>query len=276
MIGSEGIFGVITEAWMRLQHRVKYRASLPVFFDKFLSGAEAVRAISQSGLFPTNCRLIDRNEAVTTGAGDGSADLLVLGFESADHPVEAWMARALEIVADHGGVFDRDALKAKDSNKAGAAGAWRNAFIRAPYMREEVVMLGGIVDTFETACTWDVFPTFHEKITAAVSAAITQATGKPGFVTCRFTHIYPDGPAPYFTFWAMSNPDAMIEHWWEIKRAAGDAVIAAGGTITHHHAVGREHKPWYDKQRPELFASALKAAKGEFDPAGIMNPGVLV
>jgi alkyldihydroxyacetonephosphate synthase len=97
-----------------------------------------------------------------------------------------------------------------------------------------------------------------------------------GQVTCRFTHVYPDGPAPYYTVVGTSRPGAQLEQWAEIKQAASDAIIAAGGTITHHHAVGRDHRPWYDRQRPELFGAALRAAKGALDPAGVLNPGVLV
>jgi alkyldihydroxyacetonephosphate synthase len=95
-------------------------------------------------------------------------------------------------------------------------------------------------------------------------------------VTCRFTHVYPDGPAPYYTVIAPGRPGAELEQWAEIKRAAGDAIIALGGTITHHHAVGRDHRPWYDRQRPELFATAFRAAKAALDPAGLLNPGVLI
>lgn len=276
IIGSEGAFGVITEAWLRLQNRVEHRASLPVMFETFEAGAEATRVISQSGLFPTNCRLIDKNEAAGMGAGAGDLHMLVLGFESADHPVDAWMVRALEICADHGGIFDATVLKSKTSNTDGAAGAWRNAFMRAPYMREELVMVGGLIDTFETACTWDLFARFYQSVVAATEDAIRRVTGKPGTVTCRFTHIYPDGPAPYFTFSGLSSPAKMLDDWQAVKIAASDAVIKAGGTITHHHAVGRDHKPWYDQQRPELFGQAMKAVKDQLDPAGIMNPGIIV
>jgi len=101
-------------------------------------------------------------------------------------------------------------------------------------------------------------------------------TGHEGLVTCRFTHTYPDGPAPYFTFHALSNVNVMLEHWKEIKQAASEALIANGGTITHHHAVGRDHRPWYEQQRPELFADALAAAKHRLDPDSLLNPGILI
>jgi alkyldihydroxyacetonephosphate synthase len=270
LLGSEGTLGVITEAWVRLQGRPTFKASAGVQFADFAVGAEAVRALSQSGLFPTNCRLLDPGEAALTGASDGSA-LLVLGFESADHPVEPWMERALELCRDHGGEGD-----AERSGSGEAVGAWRQAFLRAPYLRDIFVAAGIISDTFETAITWDRFPAFHASVMSAAQEAVREVCGTDGRVTCRFTHVYPDGPAPYFTVLAPARRGAELDQWDEIKRIAADAVIAQGGTITHHHAVGRDHRPWYDQQRPEPFAKALAGAKAALDPQGILNPGVLI
>ena len=275
-IGSEGALGIITEAWMRLQHRPTHRASAAVRFADFQAGAEAVRAISQAGLYPSNCRLVDADEAEFSGAGEGGAHLLVLGFESADHAVEVWMARALECCRDHGGVYEAETPGAPEGHRGGAAGAWREAFLKAPYLREVLTPMGIIADTFETAITWDRFADFHAHVMAATAGAMREVSGREGHLTCRFTHVYPDGPAPYFTFRCLGDKARMIEQWREIKRAASEAVISGGGTITHHHAVGREHRPWYDRQRPELFAQALAAAKARLDPAGILNPGVLI
>jgi alkyldihydroxyacetonephosphate synthase len=273
-LGSEGILGIITEAWMRVQDAPKFRASATAKFGDFLAGARAVRALGQSGLYPSNCRLIDANEAAGTGAGDGSAALLVLGFEGADHPLDAWMARAIELVRDHGGVVEQP--KAPSAHREGAAGAWRNAFLRAPYYREVLVPLGLIVDTFETAITWDKFEAFHATITARMNDVLKRVTGKPGSVTCRFTHVYPDGPAPYFSFQALGRFDALIDQWRQIKEAANDVVVSAGGTVTHHHAVGRDHRSGYERECPPLFADALRAAKRQLDPQGLLNPGVLL
>jgi alkyldihydroxyacetonephosphate synthase len=267
LIGSEGALGVITEAWMRLQERPTFKATVAIGFRDFQAGARAVRAIGQAGLYPSNLRLLDPLESEINGAGDGSEALLVLGFESADHPVDPWLARALELVRDHGGRAHQDTR---------AAEAWRTAFIRMPYLREIQVPAGIIADTFESAITWDRFEAFHDQVKTATAGAIEEATGRPGLVSCRFTHVYPDGPAPYFTFHARGREGALIEQWRHIKQAASDAVIEGGGTITHHHAVGRDHMPWYQRQRPALFGEALAAAKRALDPAGIMNPGVLV
>ena len=269
LLGSEGTLGVITEAWVRLQSRPTHKSSAGVRFAEFAAGAEAVRALSQSGLYPTNCRLLDPAEAALTGASDGAA-LLVLGFESADHPVEPWMERALELCRDHGGQGD-----ARGSREGDAVGTWKQAFLRAPYLRDVFVAAGVISDTFETAITWDRFPAFHASVMSATRRAVEEVCGD-GRVTCRFTHVYPDGPAPYFTVLAPARRGAELEQWDAIKGVAADAVIAGGGTITHHHAVGRDHRPWYDRQCPEPFARALVSAKAAVDPDGILNPGVLI
>jgi len=269
LIGSEGTLGVMTEAWVRVRRRPTRRASTPVHFVDFAAGAEAVRALSQSGLYPTNCRLIDAPEAEVTGAGDGSYALLVLGFESSEHDVEHWMTMALECCADFGGTWERRG----DGDEA--VGSWREAFLRAPYLRDVFVSIGVLSETFETAITWERFPDFHREVTRSATEAVHEVCGD-GTVTCRFTHVYPDGPAPYYTILAPARRGAELEQWAQIKRAASDAVIEAGGTITHHHAVGREHRPWYDRQRPEPFAAALRAAKAALDPSGALNPGVLI
>jgi alkyldihydroxyacetonephosphate synthase len=278
VVGSEGSLGIITEAWMRLQDRPKYRASVSVGFSDFYAAARAVRALSQSGLYPTNVRLLDASEAMTSGAGDGNTNVLILGFESADHPLDAWMSRALELAADHGGRFPEGAGRTRTDEAAsreGATGAWRDAFLKAPYMRDALLGLGMISETFETAITWDRFEAFHAGVTEAVTKELQKLCGG-GSVTCRFTHAYPDGPAPYFTIMAPSSLSRQLEDWDDVKAAASEALLRLGGTITHHHAVGRDHMPWYRQQRPALFGKALAAAKRELDPAGVMNPGVIV
>jgi alkyldihydroxyacetonephosphate synthase len=274
LIGSEGILGIITEAWMRLQHRPRFRAGGAVRFPDLFTAARAVRAISQAGLYPANCRILDPQEAYNTGAADGTCAIMVLGFESGDHPVTAAVDRALECCGDHGGRLE--AASGADAHREGSAGLWRNAFIRMPYARERTIARGIISDTFETSITWERFEAFHDRVKAATEGAIQEATGRKGQVTCRFTHVYPDGPAPYFTIHAVGRHGALIEQWRAIKSAGLDAVLAGGGTVTHHHAVGRDHRPWYDRQRPALFADALKAAKHVLDPQGLLNPGVLI
>ena len=267
MMGSEGSLGVIVEAWMRLQGRPRFRADAVFGFPDLFAAARAVRAVAQAGLYPSNLRVIDNDEAGTYAVNAYEESLLVLAFESSDHPVGPWMARAAELVSDHGG-------RRHDAEDAGQR--WRMAFIRTPYARELTVPMGVINDTFESAVTWDRLEAFHTVVRAATEAALTEATGNAGVVSTRFTHVYPDGPALYYTFSAPGDPARLIEQWRHIKASASDALIAAGGTITHHHAVGRDHMPWYREQRPALFGAALAAAKRALDQAGVMNPGVLV
>lgn len=298
LLGSEGTLGVITAAWVRAQERPLWRASAGVRFEGFVEGAGAVRALAQSGLWPSNCRLLDPDEARITGAASEGA-LLVVGFESADHPLDAWLDRALECSRDHGGVVadeprlagpapgDRGAARGtrsadhgSRSSGDGAAGAsgserWRSAFVQAPYLRDTLVAAGILTETFETAVTWDRLEGFVGKVRGRAATAVGELCGA-GSVTCRLTHAYPDGAAPYFTVLAPARRGSELEQWAAVKEAASEAIEACGGTITHHHAVGREHRQWYDRQRPEPFASALRAAKRAVDPEGILNPGVLV
>jgi alkyldihydroxyacetonephosphate synthase len=275
-LGSEGALGIVTEAWVRLHRRPRFRKATTVRFRDYEQAVAAVRAVSQAGLYPANARLIEREEARFTEAGDGASDLLVLAFESADHPLDAWMARALAICGDHGGEWDRDALDAEDSQRRGAAGNWRDKFLRGPYLREHAVARGVMRDTVESCVTWDRYLDFQARVKEETLRAIREVTGRPGTCTVRFTHLYPDGPAPYFTWHALGDREKLVEQFWAIKAAASEAMIKAGGTITHHHALGRDHRPWYDRERPELFAEALKAVKRRLDPRGVMNPGVLV
>jgi alkyldihydroxyacetonephosphate synthase len=281
-LGSEGTLGVVTEAWARVRPRPRYRAGGPVRFASFADGAAAVRALAQSGLAPSNCRLLDPLEALVNGAGDGSSAMLIVGFESADHPLGPWAARAAELVADHGGVLDGGGFASaqlgdeREAGSGGAAETWRSSFLRGPYLRDALVRLGALCETFETACTWDRFAELHRTVLDAVAAGLAEAGAASGFVTCRLTHAYPDGAAPYFTVVAPARRGSELAQWDTVKAAASEALLRAGGTITHHHAVGRDHRPWYDRQRPDLFAEALTAAKARLDPTGVCNPGVLV
>jgi alkyldihydroxyacetonephosphate synthase len=281
LIGSEGILGVITEAWMRVQDSPRFRESAGITFDSFNSGASAVRALSQSGLHPSNCRLLDGEEAALTGAlpredggGRPPPALLVLGFESADHELGAWMSRAVELCEDHGGSprGSSGGSPRGDSPRGAAEGAWRDAFLQAPYFRDTLVAAGIFAETFETAVTWDRLG----DLVGTVKERAREALGGDGTVTCRLTHVYPDGAAPYFTVLAPARRGDELAQWDEVKTAISDVIAAGGGTITHHHAVGRDHRPWYDRQRPDPFAAALRAAKAAVDPAGILNPGVLI
>ncbi|HEU5060715.1 MAG TPA: FAD-binding protein, partial [Kofleriaceae bacterium] len=238
-LGSEGILGIITEAWMRVRPRPRWRASASMRFRDFSAAVAAARELAQSDLYPTNCRLLDAREALIHRVVMDGTSVLLIGFESADHPLEPWMARALEIARARGGAGEPAfADEGERAGRAEAAGAWRTSFLDAPYLFNTLVSLGLVVDTFETACTWDRFDAVHAAVGAAVGEAMRVECGG-GILSCRFTHVYPDGPAPYYTFIARGRRGGELAQWRAIKCAASDALAAAGATITHHHAVGR-------------------------------------
>ncbi|MFF0551755.1 FAD-binding oxidoreductase [Streptomyces sp. NPDC004311] len=275
-LGSEGALGVITEAWVRLQERPSHKASAALSFTDFDAALRAVRAVAQSDLSPANCRLLDAGEAAMSGASHDGSAVLVLGFESADGPVSGRLGQAVDVARSHGGRRD-DTPYAQDGAPADAAvGAWRSAFLRMPYLRDGLARMGAVAETFETAATWDRIPELVEEVRREVGAAALKASGHPATVNCRLTHVYPDGAAPYFTVIAAGRPGDEVAFWDDLKAVAGDVLHRHRATITHHHAVGRDHRPGYDLQRPDPFALALKAAKGALDPRGILNPGVLV
>src|SRR5699024_5926240 len=162
-----------------------------------------------------------------------------------------------------------------DRSTGDAAQSWRSSFIRMPYQRDALAARGMIVETFETACTWSMFPALKAAVEAAAATAMEEV-GVTGALSCRFTHVYPDGPAPYFGVYGAGEWGRTVEQWDHIKRAVSDALIAHGGTITHHHAGGRGHVPWYRAPPPDLAATAIRAAEAAPVPAGAGRPGVLL
>ncbi|MFG2973166.1 FAD-binding oxidoreductase [Streptomyces sp. NPDC048331] len=279
-LGSEGALGVITEAWVRLQERPRHKASAAVAFTDFRSALRAVRTLAQSDLSPANCRLLDSGEAALSGAAHDGSSVLVLGFESADEPVTARLERAVALARAHGGRYDGVGGAQGDPGAGpdgdAAVSAWRSAFLRMPYLRDGLARMGAIAETFETAATWDRIPDLIDEVRREVGEAAAKATGFPATVNCRLTHVYPDGAAPYFTVLAAGRDGDEVAVWDDLKAVASEVLHRHRATITHHHAVGRDHRPGYDRQRPEPFALALRAAKGALDPRGILNPGVLV
>ena len=215
LVGSEGILGVIVDAWVRVRERPHREGLRRRRVRQFAAGAEAVREISQSGLNPSNCRLLDATESATSSAGPPGKAVLVLGFESAHHPVEDPMSLALEVCRNHGG--DPGEMRRSGAQQPGPearrgspapseagddpVNAWRHAFLFAPYLRDSLVACGVLSDTFETAITWDRFPDFHAEVMESARRAVAGATGAPADgpgsprISCRFTHVYPDGPA---------------------------------------------------------------------------------
>lgn len=275
--GSEGTLGVVTEAVMRVRPRPTFRGNASVHFKDFDKAVNAARLLAQSGLYPANCRLLDSKEAFLNQVTNDGSHVLVIAFESADHPVNPWLERALAIALAEGGHCPNGANYREGEGHADSADAgeqWRQSFLAGPYLQDAMIEAGILADTFETACTWENFPALYSGVNQAVTQALSKACGM-GVVSCRFTHVYPDGPAPYFTFLGKAKRGAELEQWQIIKQAAGDALRQFGGTITHHHAVGRMHKPWYQQECPPLFMDSMKATKARLDPQGILNPGVL-
>ena len=276
--------GIITEAWMRVQDRPPFRASAGVTLRRLRRRASTRRApIAQSGPVPDELPAARPGRGAPSGARRPAARACSCSaFESADHPVDASdraRRRARPRPRRHGRRRRPSAsTTARGDATAGTAdGAWRIGFLRVPYARDALARMSVIVETFETACTWDRFAALHAAVTAAAQrgAAARSAAARPGHLP-----LHPRLPR---------RPRALLQRvrrrvgrgsevamWDEIKAAASEALLAHGGTITHHHAVGRDHRPWYDRQRPDPFAAALRGGEAALDPAGILNPGVLI
>ena len=285
LIGSEGILGVITAAWMRTFHIPRFKASRTYLFSTFDEAIQALRYLVQSGLQPSNCRVIDPLEALINQAGDGSHAIMIVAFESAHYPVTDLLALADDCIRDYGGM-PSSGHRSNDATDTAmdialdtapdTASTWRDSFIRAPYMRDALVRFGAMLETFETAVTWDKFDRLYSSVMDAIRDVLQRLGISPAVVTCRITHAYPDGLAPYFTVIARARDGRELDDWNELKNAASSVIMESGGTITHHHAVGREHRQYYDVERPDLFARSLREVKRVMDPSGILNPGVLI
>lgn len=259
ILGSEGSLGVITEAVLRVQPRPKHKTTKMARLPSFFAGAACVRELVQSGLAPSTCRLISPRECLMMRIGDGQSAVLIIGFESSHagsgHLVQEQMAAALAIVQAHGGEWDdkgpaaeedaasKDRQQPPSTEIRADAETWKNNFIQAPYLRDFLVLRGFICETFETCVSWAEFEAMH----AAVEAAVLETAARLGLralITCRFTHVYADGPAPYFTIVCTGSGDRTPQ-WAAIKEAASDALLRFNATITHHHAVGRDHARWF-------------------------------
>ena len=279
VIGSEGILGVITEAWMRIQRRPTFRATAGIVFPTWEAGAtRSARSCRPSCGRPTAASSTRSRPAAPPGstARSRSSSSASSRPSSRSGTRSAWPSTspAARAVSSRTTTVAVDDGEGRPTGRGGSVGAWRDAFIGVDPGLD--TSLGLVADTFETAITWDRWPEFDALVRDRVSAALHDVFGATAELSCRFTHVYPDGPAPYYTWFGMGRQGSERSQWAEVKAAASEAVLAGGGTITHHHAVGRMHRPQYDRQRPELFASALRAAKQAVDPHGLLNPGVLL
>jgi len=256
--------------------------------DAFFTGAKAVKTVSQMGLQPTNLRLVYGSEIGRMAQEDGLENLAVLliGFEAADESqdLDRMMRSALHVCKELGGTIngqpqDTYVRKGGGGERDGIAGKWGAGFMRGGYIFSAAALTGMVVNTFETAVTWDgFFQGFHSAVLAATRKAVQEHCGS-GTVTCRFTHVYPDGPAAYYTVIAQGEwqpKDHRVDQWQKVKSAAMEAVMSNGGTATHHHAVGKLHREHYHSELGSLFKGTLEAVKRAHDPAWVLNPGVLL
>ena len=284
VLGSEGVLGAITEVSVRVRPAPEARRYEGWMASDFASGCDAVRSLAQGEALPDVVRLSDETETRVSFGLSGTSGLrrLLLGTYLG---VRRRRRGCLVICGWEGGresVERRRALSARLLRRGGAAAlgeapgrAWERGRFDGPYLRDTLMDLGYMVETLETAHTWSRLDDLYRAVRAALGSALA-AQGTPGIVMCHLSHAYRDGASLYFTFIARSRPGAEIEHWHAVKTAACEAIVAAGGTITHHHAVGRDHAPYMPAEVGETGLEALRALKERLDPAGIMNPGKLL
>lgn len=272
LIGSEGVFGVITRVRVRV-HPVPATTRYEAWsFPDFATGAAALRAITQTGTGPTVVRLSDEAEtgvnlASTEQIGEQQITggcLAITLFEGTAEHTESRHAETRALLAAQGGT----------SLGEQPARAWEHGRFSAPYLRDSLLAAGALCETLETATSWSNIGALKAAVTEALTAELADS-GTPALVMCHISHVYPTGASLYFTVVAgqRGNP---IEQWRAAKTAASEAIMRTGGTITHHHAVGADHRPWMRDEVGELGVQVLRAVKATLDPTGILNPGKLI
>jgi alkyldihydroxyacetonephosphate synthase len=268
ILGSEGAFGVITSVTVRVRALPELKVYEGWRWPSFADGAAAMRTLAQAGLLPTVIRLSDEAETAINLAdpgaigGEGATGcLMITGFEGTPAAVAAKRAAVTEVLTDLGGAAAGEAAGEK----------WAHGRFDAPYLRDSMLDVGVLVETLETATFWSNV----DRVYAEVKSALTASLGDPSIVLCHISHVYETGCSLYFTV-AAKEADEPLAQWHRAKAAASDAMIAAGATITHHHAVGTDHRPWLAQEIGPLGVSVLRAVKADLDPTGILNPGVLI
>jgi alkyldihydroxyacetonephosphate synthase len=269
ILGSEGTLGVITSLTVQIKPAPERRVYEGWRLPSFDAGLDCVRRLAQDGPLPTVLRLSDEAETALNlarpaeiGTG-GEGCLLVAGYEGRFGSVELARTAAAAVLTETGG-----------KPEAGAGPAWERDRYRGPYLRDALLDAGALVETLETVAFWSALPAVYEAVSGALRGSLTDQ-GTPPVVVCHVSHVYPSGASLYFTVGCARAGDPLAQ-WRVAKAAASDAILASGGSITHHHGVGVDHRPWYEREVGELGVRALRAVKAELDPAGIMNPGVLL
>ncbi|TDD32070.1 FAD-binding oxidoreductase [Actinomadura sp. KC06] len=271
VLGSEGALGVITSVTVRIRPVPEAKAYEGWRFASFAEGAAALRRLAQDGPQPTVLRLSDETETMVgladpaeIGAGASAGCLAVLGFEGTPERVAGTRAGAADVLRAAGG----------EPLGTGPGEKWEHGRFDAPYLRDSLLDAGAFAETLETAAFWTDVPALYEAVREALTGTLSEA-GTPPLVMCHISHVYPSGASLYFTVVSAQGGDP-VGHWARAKRAAGDAIIDAGGTISHHHGVGTDHRDGYAREIGPLGAAVLQAVKDRVDPSGIMNPGVLI
>jgi alkyldihydroxyacetonephosphate synthase len=284
VVGSEGVFGVIPEVTVRVRPAPTRRRYEAWIAESFEAGAEIVRALAQGPGLPDVIRVSDEEETEVSLALSGPRGLagaafdrylslrrrrggclIVVGLEGEEESVARRRALAVRALRGGGAAYLGQA----------AGRSWEHGRFQGPYLRDTLMGMGAMVETLETSHTWTKLAELHAVVGGAIRDSLA-AQGTPGLVFCHLSHAYADGASLYFTFISRAKRGAEIEQWAAVKRAACEALVAAGGTITHHHAVGRDHAPYMEAEVGRTGLDVLRAVKEELDPAGIMNPGKLI
>lgn len=270
VLGSEGALGVITALTVQIRPAPEAKVYEGWRFRDFATGGRALRRLAQDGPRPTVMRLSDEAETALNlarpselGAGGEGGALGIVGLEGTAAGVAEGRERAARVLEE---------LGARSEPDAGAH--WAHDRFRGPYLRDALLDAGLLVETLETVSFWSRLPGLHAAVSAALRDALT-AAGTPPVVLCHISHVYPSGASLYFTVGCRALEDP-IAQWHAAKTAASDAILAAGGSISHHHGVGRDHRPWYEEEIGALGVDALLAVKATLDPSGILNPGILL
>ncbi len=289
LVGSEGIYGIITRATLRIHPLPRKVEHIGILFPSFPEGIEAIREILQKGLRPATVRLSDPPETeasfkmreVSGGLKESltrtvlsflrkkgylpGGSLLILGVEGEQREVKGTMKECLKIAKRHGGL-----------NLGRSVGeSWFRERFLLPYLRDDLITWGVMVDTLETATLWSNLLKLYTLVREAIVKAIEE-TGSPAYVMCHISHCYPEGASLYYTFLGRQQWGREIEQWWHVKQAATEAIIAGKGTLSHHHSIGTDHRPWIEREHGRAGVELLRAVKSTLDPHGIMNPGKLL
>lgn len=284
LVGSEGLLGVITEATLRVRPVPAARRYEGWMFHGFEEGAEAFRALEQRHVIPDVARLSDAHETriSLTLSDDGSLKrragrryigargydggcIAILGWEGERRDVDRRRAVARRMLGSAGGL----------SLGTGPGRSWEHGRYEGPYLRDALLDRGVMAETLETAAPWSGLMALYGAVGNAIRGALADQ-GTPGLVMCHMSHLYPDGASLYYTFIAPQREGSELEQWRLVKSAACDAIVSNGGTLTHHHAIGRDHAPWMSREIGDTAVEALRAVKERLDPAGILNPGKLL